>query len=900
MKQTQINSKSTFSKLKVYLFLLFLSFNTTFASNVLNGTYTIDASGSGPNNYTTIAAAVSDLYAYGINGPVTFNLVGNFTEQIDLNGAITGSSHLNQIVFQNGKVSYTSTTSADNFIVRIVDARFIEFRDIVFTAQGTNYARIVSCETPNGYITFNNNKFIGVSAISSSYDLALIYCKADNSSEDLDNFKFTNNEFTDGTYGLFLESFSTNKSANLLISGNNFHTSYRAIHINNFDTPEIKSNQITHHTSFSNNSSISLYHSNNFLIEKNKISTNHTKGSGIVISNCQNINGSRSLIVNNFIQAHEKGISLSNSNNIDIYFNSINIEISTNIDNLTSASLSLHATCDSIKIQNNILNNKRKGYAFDGNTSNGNQVSLSDYNDFFTSGTNLCRWNNVNQSTLGDWLIYTGFDYNTQNSDPLFASRTNLHANSNALDNEGFPILTVVTDIDNELRNSTHPSIGADEYFFPLSGVYIIGSVGDYITISDAVSDLYSKGIDGAVTFKIKNGTYTEQINLDGVITGSSATNTVTFQSNSGNASDVEITHTASASVDNFVVRLNVAEYVKFRNLTLTAGGTDYARVVYFENVTGNLEFYGNIMNGYEITSGLGSNENQSIVYCGNTNKLNNTTFENNTMNNGDSGIYLNLNTTAPITTNMQIIGNTISTRSYSISIRYSDAPTIMSNILNNNSLYNISLLNCDNDFIIEKNIIYGNYGIYLSSCYGTTTKYGTIKNNIISVSHSGISINSCQYTNIYYNTVRNTSSSGLIFTPIRIYTSTITDNIRILNNILYASGGCATINWEGGTVTECNYNNLYTTGPTLVTHGSTNYATLAAWQAAPEHFDANSYDQNVTFVSSTDLHIVSTPVPLNGTTIATITEDIDGETRGTPPFIGADEPLGFDISIKV
>jgi len=110
-----------------------------------------------------------------------------------------------------------------------------------------------------------------------------------------------------------------------------------------------------------------------------------------------------------------------------------------------------------------------------------------------------------------------------------------------------------------------------------LSGTFTIGSGGDYASFTAAVADLNSQGVNGAVTFNVLNGTYTEQIEItaDGT-----ATNTITFQSSSGNAADVILTFAASDFGDNYVASLFGCSYVTFKNMTLTAAGTTYGHVL--------------------------------------------------------------------------------------------------------------------------------------------------------------------------------------------------------------------------------------------------------------------------------------------------------------------------------
>lgn len=75
----------------------------------LNGTYTIGTTQPGPRNYTTIDAALNDLYLKGVSGPVTFEFTddsytviktGPNTPGMDLSSRILGVSSTNQVTFK--------------------------------------------------------------------------------------------------------------------------------------------------------------------------------------------------------------------------------------------------------------------------------------------------------------------------------------------------------------------------------------------------------------------------------------------------------------------------------------------------------------------------------------------------------------------------------------------------------------------------------------------------------------------------------------------------------------------------------------------------------------------------------------------------------------------------------
>src|SRR5512139_1894721 len=85
-----------------------------------------------------------------------------------------------------------------------------------------------------------------------------------------------------------------------------------------------------------------------------------------------------------------------------------------------------------------------------------------------------------------------------------------------------------------------------------LSGTYSIGSGGNYSSFTAAVNALTTQGVNGAVTFNVNTGSYSEQIEIP-AISGASAVNTITFQAQSGNAANVTLSYTASAPASNYI-----------------------------------------------------------------------------------------------------------------------------------------------------------------------------------------------------------------------------------------------------------------------------------------------------------------------------------------------------------
>jgi hypothetical protein len=153
---------------------------------------------------------------------------------------------------------------------------------------------------------------------------------------------------------------------------------------------------------------------------------------------------------------------------------------------------------------------------------------------------------------------------------------------------------------------------------------------------------------------------------------------------------------------------------------------------------------------------------------------------------------------------------------------------------------------------------------------------------------------------NVYYNTVilnNMTKTASGRMTCIRLagtWTKNVKNNIFINKKTGTSIAYCILMGATTGT-SNFDYNLYYLDDNT---NGNVGYwtsaqKTLANWQSASGQ-DFNSVSKNVTFVSSTDLHLASpskSDLDLAGTPISGITTDIDGDTRhSTYPFKGADE----------
>jgi len=438
-----------------------------------------------------------------------------------------------------------------------------------------------------------------------------------------------------------------------------------------------------------------------------------------------------------------------------------------------------------------------------------------------------------------------------------------------------------------------------------LSGPYTIGSGGDFPSFSSAVNALNVFGISGAVTFNVISGTYTEQITLN-PIASASATNTIIFQSQSGDSTNV-ILQFAGNITNNFVVKLDGTDYCTFKNMTLKSTGTTYGTVVL---LTDNSDW--NTITNNKILSTNSSGANAAGIYSYGAGGADNNHITNNNINvGGNYGIFMRGTSTTNLQDGTEIEGNIINYTSYGIYGYYQNAIEIKSNTLvfngTNATAYGLYLYYCDNATQITKNNINvatsnTNYGMYIRNCDGTSSQRGLIANNFVSqttVNNAyGFYCNNSNYFNIYNNSINLMSTAG---TNARGLYITGGSNYNFVNNIVTCpGGGRAMYISTTAALGTCDYNDLYTSGTYIGRWGWSNRTSLTSWQSSSNK-DAHSISVNPNFTTNYDLHVNNFSMDDEGTPLTLITTDIDGDLRdAVTPDIGADEfTANYDASAE-
>ena len=305
-----------------------------------------------------------------------------------------------------------------------------------------------------------------------------------------------------------------------------------------------------------------------------------------------------------------------------------------------------------------------------------------------------------------------------------------------------------------------------------MNGTYTIGNFGDYLTFNEAVDDLKQRGVSGAVVFNVSSGTYTEQVRIT-EITGASATNTITFQSNSGDSSTVTLQYQSPTSSPNYTFFLDGADYIRLKNMTFKALDSTWAKVIAFENGATNNVISNNVIQSFPMIDYMGNRMCIVISDLYGGSQLNShNQISNNIIQYGQYGILFYQDIKQQTLSKGNIYSNNIfkDFGERGIFISYVDSVQITGNEFSSNSTLFTSRIGISGSYftggyLISKNKFQlatgnGNTGIWLSRCFNTASTRGEISNNFFSIYGTtnnfsvGLRMESSSYINIYHNSI--------------------------------------------------------------------------------------------------------------------------------------------------
>jgi hypothetical protein len=501
--------------------------------SAMSGAYTIDSNGTGANNFTTLADAVHDLSVCGVSGPVTLTLAGyEHTGGLNL-ALIPGASSTNTVTFQGAAAGGS-----------VIKGTVGQFGAVVL--NGTQHVTIqnltVNAPTMSGviltggakYITIHNNTILAdttgttstVAAIASTSSLTSVSSYGNNAN----HITVTDNVIKGGYYGVRFNGTSPAvHGSDIVFTGNTvakaYYYGYYAYYM---DDLVINDNVINN---FRNtfNYAIYAYYANEVEVQRNATES-HYYGVLLGYLNRDYKPSVNSIVANNMFNATGSyGAYFADPRYMNMYYNTFKGS-SYGCYMLTSSGTSQAKVLD---IRNNIFQGGTYAFYFSGTTMD--SVTM-DYNVYNHGGTTFV-WYGSARASLAAWQTANPtLNANSSTNAVVFASNSDLHVVNGGPNNIGTPIAGFAADIDGDVRSTTTPDVGADEYTpidydMSLEMIQGIAGCGDSNAYATVVvknrGNLTATGYTATVELNGPTGTVTQQAALTGISIPSFGSDTV-------------------------------------------------------------------------------------------------------------------------------------------------------------------------------------------------------------------------------------------------------------------------------------------------------------------------------------------------------------------------------------
>lgn len=881
------------SKFTLYL----ITFSVSFFFSVeihgqLSGTFYI----SDTSFYNTPARAIDSLESQGIDSNVVFKILpGTYEGRFEI-GTIPGAGPVDSIVFESSTGDSSDVILTDealeadsNYVVSFVNsAGYVTFRNLTLQATGVDYSRVLWFEGTPRRITFSHCEISGTDPSEGvDYNKVLIECD-ENALPD--SLSFFNNLVREGSIGFYMRSQSTtpdNPLDELIIQNNRLERmGYNGVMVQRASNMTISGNQITA-------AHDGIHVSETFIFGEILGNTIFAGYNGIHYGTTNLEMNEPGLIANNFIHLGDSadfGIYLSGDNAFQIFFNTVYVTKDTpdNYGLGTSSDLT-----QGLEVINNLFAHQNDGSPL--NLHDISVIETMDFNGYYTPG-NFIMISPDRIFNLEALRSYTGEDANSFTVYPVFQADSNLHALTPWYDGKGTPLAGITTDIDGESRDLTNPDIGADEYtpnsayIPPYSGIYTVGTSGEFDDLSQAIDSLKVKGMSGDVTLELLSGTYQVQERIP-TFSGSGFSSRLTITSQTQDSSDVVFQSSIQGAEDNYLLYMEGTDFTTLSHLTLDASSnSQHSHALQFNGGMEHVIVSNNVLTG----AFNAADETANALLFAEENYFEEILLSRNLLDNSSYGIYFQRSDVGqPYPLGLKIERNTIQNAGYGgVFIERSHAPVLEQNQIISGSR-GVEFHSCEDSLKVLGNQVNleNGYGVYLNSTIATTNSRGLLANNFITVDGSsiahGIYLEGSDYHDVFYNSVNITSTTSSNSRALYI---SFSDHISLVNNIFHHAGTRYAYYLDNALVDESNYNNLYSSGTLLAYVDGVSYFSLEDLQNATGN-DQQSLSVIPDFVSDTDLHISTDSLDGRATPLSLIQRDIDGHARDpVNPDIGADE----------
>lgn len=453
-----------------------------FKMGLVSGTYTVG--GTAPD-YATLKDVADELNNYGICGAITFNIrSGTYNEQISLD-KIAGANAINTITFKSETgnqadviVSWPASASViDNYTIRLNGAGNIIIRDVTVerSGSGTN-STVISIEGDAENVTINNNILRGPANITTDANgvRSNIFGASNVTITGLDIY---NNKLENNSNGVWLNTSTSKYSTGVRIFDNTITPNYTGIFVAGQSNPEMYRNKITRIDQTINVDfyGISMNLVNDaYKVERNYIQSN--RGYGIRLRDCNGDTKGEGMVVNNIVTMNYTGtssvfgISNETAGTYQLYAHNtciINADYTSTSTTLGGRAFNMPTGTankySDIRILNNIFYNGIDGVAAYFVTGALTGITEMDYNLLYSASGNL-TYISAYLPDMATHQTTSGFDDNSYNFAPTFASSTDAHIAFMQTFAHGRNDLNIAIDFDGDARCVSLPTIGADEY----------------------------------------------------------------------------------------------------------------------------------------------------------------------------------------------------------------------------------------------------------------------------------------------------------------------------------------------------------------------------------------------------------------------------------------------------
>lgn len=510
--------------------------DTTYTSfcGALNGLYTINPSGTGANNFVSIADAVNRLTCGGVTGNVTFVISnGTYTGQLDIT-TIAGANPNARVLFRSASnnaagviITSANATSLDNYTIRLRGAGYVSFENVTVRNTNTTFARVVSINkfplnnTNSNNISFRNCILEGLNTTSTADQYAVVFGPNGDNATDL---TFVGNEFKFGSYSVFLggQNIINQYSPGLVIDSNTITQPYWAgIYLLSRNNPKVRDNKVNPSSGYGYYGLFFSGISGNVEVTGNEIQSpagyygiyaaqvNYYGEAGVAMfgNNVVNMTSSNT----------QYGIYFANGSNSYFMNNTVRLASPTTsyalylVGNTTSPTVPQIVATSNLRVLNNILYSANSYAIYYQNFAATSGTSQADNNLYYSGGTNFAFVNGLNYANN---TIYNTFrnavNMNTDRrsifADIAFTSSTNLrpavnNATAWASNGRGQQTMFVNKDITGATRSTMvstgAPDIGAYEFTPTVNPapMAIVGTIGggntqSFISYGDTVAKI--------------------------------------------------------------------------------------------------------------------------------------------------------------------------------------------------------------------------------------------------------------------------------------------------------------------------------------------------------------------------------------------------------------------------